>query len=121
MQMLLYKMHLIRPDENLQRYGLENGCCVDLSVKGVGGGGDTDTGMAYHSIITILMCASSDYYLYIQTVILNCLMSAFRVENMHTSTVMNANHLGVHHVMNSGISIQKENIIKPKYAQWLAY
>lgn len=44
MQMLSYKIHLLSPDISLKNSGVVNGCCIDLSVKGVGGGGDTDTG-----------------------------------------------------------------------------
>ena len=45
-QMLYYKMRLLRPDISLQHYDLENGCCIDLSVKGVGVGGDSGTGIS---------------------------------------------------------------------------
>lgn len=45
LQMLSYKMNLIQPDIPLQRYRMEDGCCVDLVIKGVGGGNGSDAGI----------------------------------------------------------------------------
>ena len=45
MQMLSYKMHLVRPHIPLRQYGLQDGCSINLSVKGLGGGGEIDAGM----------------------------------------------------------------------------
>ena len=45
MQLLSYGTKLIRPNKKLQDYGLQDNCCVHLSVKGVGGNGDSDTGI----------------------------------------------------------------------------
>ena len=43
LQMLFYKTHLLNPVTPLRVYCLEDGCSIDLSVKGVGGGGETDS------------------------------------------------------------------------------
>lgn len=43
--MLSYKMNLIQPDIPLQRYRMEDGCCIDLVIKGVGGGNGSDAGI----------------------------------------------------------------------------
>ena len=45
LQMLSYKMKLIQPDIPIQKYGLEDGCCIDLVIKGVGGGNGSDAGI----------------------------------------------------------------------------
>ena len=39
-QMLFYRGSLIQPHVPLRYYGLKDGECVSLLVKGVGGGGD---------------------------------------------------------------------------------
>ena len=53
-QLINNKMRLLHPDIDLQHYDLENGCCIDLSVKGVGGGGGSDTGII-GTVMTILV------------------------------------------------------------------
>ena len=45
MQLLSYRAQLIRPNIKLQDYCLKDGCCVHLSVKGIGGNGNSDTGI----------------------------------------------------------------------------
>ena len=75
-------------------------------MKGVGGGGDSDTGII--DTVTIILVYSgliNQNLSFIQRVILSCLMSVFRVGDMQTYTAAKVSHLGVHHVMNSGISI----------------
>ena len=42
-QMLSYNSKLIHPNVILQKYGLTDGSCINLLIKGIGGGG-TDTG-----------------------------------------------------------------------------
>jgi hypothetical protein len=51
LQILSYKMNQIQPDIPLQRYRLEDGCCIDLIIKGVGGGNGSDTG-----IVKLFLC-----------------------------------------------------------------
>ena len=110
-------MRLLCPDIDLQHYDLENGCCIDLSVKGVGGGGGSDTGIIGTVMtISIYPCISSLISVsFTQRVILRFWMSVFRVGNMQTYTAVNVSHLGVHLVTNSGISIRREDIIKQRY------
>ena len=43
LQMLSYKKHLMNPDTPLCEYCLEDNCYIDLSVKGVGGGGGSNS------------------------------------------------------------------------------
>ena len=43
LQMLSYKSHLINPDTPLREYRLEDNSSINLSVKGVGGGGENDS------------------------------------------------------------------------------
>ena len=46
LQMLPHRMNPIQPDIPLQKYRLQDGCCIELVIKGVGGGNgdETDTG-----------------------------------------------------------------------------
>jgi len=46
LQMLTYGMHFLRPDVPLNRYQLQDGCIIDLSVRDAGGA-RSDTG-SYH-------------------------------------------------------------------------
>ena len=43
-QMLSYNSKLIHPNVILQKYGLTDGSCINLLIKGISGGG-TDTGI----------------------------------------------------------------------------
>ena len=43
LQMLSLGGHLLQPQTHLQSYQIENGTCIDLSVKGLGGGGESDS------------------------------------------------------------------------------
>ena len=52
---LSYKMNLIQPNVPLRRYKLEDGCCIDLIIKGVGGGNGSDTGIL-KTILYVYMC-----------------------------------------------------------------
>ena len=42
--MLTYGMHFLQPDVSLNHYQLQDGCVIDLSVRGIGGAG-SDTGV----------------------------------------------------------------------------
>ena len=60
LQMLSYKMNLIQPDIPLQRYRMEDGCCIDLVIKGVGGGNGSDAGIMVLS--ADCMCVKIKFY-----------------------------------------------------------
>ena len=45
-QMLLTRGQHLRPDTLLKDYHLDQGCYIHLSVKGRGGGGESDSGTA---------------------------------------------------------------------------
>lgn len=45
LQMLTYGMHFLQPDVPLNHYQLQDGCIINLSVRGVGGAG-SDTGIS---------------------------------------------------------------------------
>ena len=45
LQMLSFRKNLIHPGVPLSKYNLKDGCCINLLIKGVGGGGETDTGI----------------------------------------------------------------------------
>ena len=53
MQLLSYGTHLIHPNKKLVDYGLQDNCCIHLSVKGVGGTGDSDTGVLKLQVTSI--------------------------------------------------------------------
>ena len=54
LQMLSYKMQMMSPDTPLCEYHLEDHCYIDLSVKGVGGGGGNDSTKAHIGMSNIL-------------------------------------------------------------------
>ena len=55
-QMLSLGGQLLQPQTPLKCYSIENGTCIQLSIKGLGGGKDKDdTGKWHNNIIAVLM------------------------------------------------------------------
>ena len=51
-QMLSFGGTLLQPCQRLKHYGIQDGSCIQLSIKGYGGGKDTDDGTSKESSIT---------------------------------------------------------------------
>ena len=50
-QMLSFGGNLLQPSQRLKHYSIQDGSCIQLSVKGYGGGKDSDDGTSKESPI----------------------------------------------------------------------
>ena len=73
-QMLSYNSKLIHP--NVIPYGLTHGSCINLLIKGIGGGG-TETG-------SIGQPNNDHFYYYYPNFIQNLIKNVFHVVKVHT-------------------------------------